>query len=213
MSHEYAYQNSQSLHNHAYTTEPLLELVNRHSQTLMKKKEQIEILDLGCGNGSLTNFFAQEGYSLVGLEESQSGVEIAAKNFPNCQFIQGSIYDLPYHKLEQKFDVVISVDVIEHLFYPKELLDSAKKCLKPGGKLIIATPYHGYLKNIALSITGKMDKHFTALWDGGHIKFFSVATLTKLLESEKYHHIQFEFAGRIPYLWKTMLCSSTPIIK
>jgi len=59
-----------------------------------------------------------------------------------------------------------------------------------------------------LALTGKMDKHFTAIWDGGHIKFFSVKTLTNLLESEKYTDINFKFAGRYPYLWKGMLCSS-----
>ena len=168
---------------------------------------------MGCGNGSLSNFLTQKGYDVVGVEESKSGIEIAIKNFPNCQFIQGSIYDLPYHKLGEKFDIIISIEVIEHLFYPKELVRSAKKCLKPGGRLIMSTPYHGYFKNIALSISGKMDKHFTCLWDGGHIKFFSVATLTELLKSEKYEDIQFIFAGRFPYLWKAMLCSSTPINK
>ena len=104
------------------------------------------------------------------------------------------------------------MDVIEHLFYPKELVRSARRCLKPGGRLILSTPYHGYLKNIALSVSGKMDKHFTCLWDGGHIKFFSVATLKELLESEQYKDIQFTFAGRFPYFWKAMLCSSTLIL-
>jgi hypothetical protein len=38
--------------------------------------------------------------------------------------------------------------------------------------LIITTPYHGYLKNIALSVSVKFDHHVNPLWDGGHIKFF-----------------------------------------
>ncbi|MFM6158500.1 MAG: hypothetical protein ACKPE3_36850, partial [Sphaerospermopsis kisseleviana] len=48
-----------------------------------------------------------------------------------------------------------------------------------------------------------------ALWDGGHIKFFSVKTLKNLLTTEGYTNIEFKFAGRILYLWKSMLCSST----
>ena len=51
-----------------------------------------------------------------------------------------------------------------------------------------------------------MDSHFTTLWDGGHIKFFSVKTLSSLLESEGFTNLQFDFAGRLPYLWKSMLC-------
>lgn len=53
-----------------------------------------------------------------------------------------------------------------------------------------------------------MDKHFTALWDGGHIKFFSVKTLTKLLQETGYQNIQFQFSGRVPYLWKSMICKA-----
>jgi hypothetical protein len=52
-----------------------------------------------------------------------------------------------------------------------------------------------------------MDNHFTVLWDGGHIKFFSVPTMTALLKSENCTNIKFKFAGRFPYLWKSMLCS------
>jgi hypothetical protein len=45
--------------------------------------------------------------------------------------------------------------------------------------------------------------------DGGHIKFFSVPTMKDLLKSENYTNIKFKFAGRFPYLWKSMLCYST----
>lgn len=150
--------------------------------------------------------------TMVGVEESKSGVNLAQENFSSCNFIQGSIYNLPYDKLGDKFDIVIATEVIEHLFYPKELVRAVKKCLKPQGILIITTPYHGYFKNLILALTGKMDYHFTALWDNGHIKFFSVATLTKLLVSEGYTDIKFNFAGRFPWLWKSMICSSTPLL-
>ena len=60
-----------------------------------------------------------------------------------------------------------------------------------GGEMIISTPYHGYLKNLALAITGKFDRHFTVLWDGGHIKFWSVKTLTKLLNEFGFEVVEF----------------------
>jgi 2-polyprenyl-6-hydroxyphenyl methylase/3-demethylubiquinone-9 3-methyltransferase len=49
------------------------------------------------------------------------------------------------------------------------------------GMGFLSTPYHGYLKNLALAVSGKMDSHFGALWYGGHVKFFSIKTLQKLL--------------------------------
>jgi hypothetical protein len=61
-----------------------------------------------------------------------------------------------------------------------------------------------------LAISGKLDHHFRALMDGGHIKFFSVKTLTQLLEEENYVDIKFAFAGRVRGLWKSMLCICKP---
>ena len=70
---------------------------------------------------------------------------------------------------------------------------------------MISTPYHGYIKNVALAVTGKLDAHFTALWDGGHIKFFSIATLSQLLEEAGLRDITFKRVGRVPVLAKSML--------
>lgn len=205
--YEYRYIDSNPQHHHAYLMSPLLQML---SQGTLPSCSKPRVLDLGCGNGSLSHLIAQQDYEVVGVEESETGFKFARINFPDCHFIQASIYDLPYARLENSFDIVISSEVIEHLFYPRELVRAAKKCLKPNGRLILTTPHHGYLKNLVLALSGKMDQHFNPLWDGGHIKFFSVSTMTALLKSECYTDIKFYFAGRLPYLWKSMLCSSYP---
>jgi 2-polyprenyl-3-methyl-5-hydroxy-6-metoxy-1,4-benzoquinol methylase len=199
---EYQYSTERLDHTYNYLAKPLLSMLPQSSTA-----QKIRVLDLGCGNGSFANVLAKMGYEVVGVEESASGIKIAQQNYPDCQFICGSIYELSELNLENDFDVIISIEVIEHLFYPRALPDAAKSLLKPEGKLIITTPYHGYLKNIALSLAGKMDSHFTALWDGGHIKFFSVQTLTQLLNESNFTDIEFDFVGRFPYLWKSMLCT------
>jgi 2-polyprenyl-3-methyl-5-hydroxy-6-metoxy-1,4-benzoquinol methylase len=51
-------------------------------------ERKIRILDLGCGNGSLTNTLAKYGHEMVGIEESYQGIEIASHDFPNCKFNQ-----------------------------------------------------------------------------------------------------------------------------
>jgi len=61
------------------------------------------------------------------------------------------------------------------------------------------------LKNVALALAGKMDDHYTALVDGEHIKFWSRKTLTTLLEEFDFRVTDFRGAGRLPYLWKSML--------
>lgn len=204
-NYEYTYTTAEVGHHHHYLLPPLLKLLKSKKHISTKK---LRILDIGCGNGSLSHLISQEGYEVVGVEDSVTGVTTASNNFPECKFIKASVYDIPYSNLGGSFDIVISAEVIEHLVYPRELIKSAKKCLKPNGTLVLTTPYHGYIKNLALALTGKMDSHFTALWDGGHIKFFSVKTLTTLLTEEEFNDFQFEFAGRFPYLWKSMLVSA-----
>ena len=164
------------------------------------------ICDLGCGNGYLSGRLAALGYQVTGVDVSNSGIEIATQNNPGVRFVKAVIDSQLESRLDTKFDLVISSDVIEHLYRPAELLESARSLLVAGGKLIITTPYHGYIKNLVLALTGKMDAHFCVLHDGGHIKFFSVKTLSELLRSYGFTDFQFSFYGRAPMLWKNMIC-------
>ena len=150
-SHKYGfiYQNSDSLHHHEYLIKPLLEMVSKLTSDI-DPDHKLRILDIGCGNGSLTYLLSQAGYEVVGTEQSESGVELAQKSYPECSFIRADIYNFPVEEFQNQFDIIISAEVIEHLFSPRELLRVAHKCLKPTGKLILTTPYHGYLKNLEI---------------------------------------------------------------
>ena len=171
---------------------------------LVKKLDGVRsICDLGCGNGHIAGRLAALGYEVTGVDASASGIQIARRAYPRVEFVEALIdRDV---KLGQ-FDLVISSDVIEHLYRPSDLLEAALSSLKPGGQILLGTPYHGYLKNLVLAATGKMDAHFSALHDGGHIKFFSVSTLSKLMRGHGFDDLSFTFYGRAPWLWKNMIC-------
>ena len=161
------------------------------------------ICDLGCGNGHITGRLAILGYQVTGVDASASGIQIAQRAYPGVEFVEALI-DRELRLGE--FDLVISSDVIEHLYRPSDLLEAAVSVLKPGGQVLIGTPYHGYLKNLVLAASGKMDAHFSALHDGGHIKFFSVSTLSRLMRAHGFEDPSFSFYGRAPWLWKNMIC-------
>jgi hypothetical protein len=76
---------------------------------------------------------------------------------------------------------------------------------KSQGKFICSTPYHGYFKNLAVSLADGWDKHTNPLFDGGHIKFFSKKTLSRLMAETGFQGLQFKGSGRFPYLWKAMV--------
>ncbi|HEX6044882.1 MAG TPA: methyltransferase domain-containing protein [Pyrinomonadaceae bacterium] len=171
---------------------------------LMQKLDGVRsICDLGCGNGHIAGRLASLGYEVTGIDASRSGIDIAQRAYPNVNFIEAFIQNAIG---SEQFDLVLSSDVIEHLYRPSDLLEAAFTLLKPHGHVLIGTPYHGYLKNVALAISGRMDSHYSALHDGGHIKFFSVNTLSQLMASHSFTNLSFTFYGRVPWLWKNMIC-------
>ncbi|MBA2526456.1 MAG: methyltransferase domain-containing protein [Pyrinomonadaceae bacterium] len=176
--------------------------------TLVTRLENVRrICDLGCGNGYLAGRLAALGYEVTGVDASESGIEIAQESYSKPQFLRSLINSfLSENTGLRDFDLVISSDVIEHLYRPADLLEAATPLLKERGQILIGTPYHGYLKNLALSLTGKMDSHFCVLEDGGHIKFFSVKTLSALVQMHGFNEPQFSFYGRAPLLWMNMIC-------
>jgi 2-polyprenyl-3-methyl-5-hydroxy-6-metoxy-1,4-benzoquinol methylase len=163
------------------------------------------ILDLGCGNGALCAVLSSTGADVVGCDPSDTGIAVARRAYPHISFRSLSVYDDPTKLDDDRFDVVVSTEVIEHLFDPRSLPRFASRVLRPGGHLILSTPYHGYVKNLALSVVGRWDRHFSPLWDGGHIKFWSRATLNELVTEEGFELVQFIGTGRVPYLWKSMV--------
>jgi len=181
-------------------------LLPRIIQLLENRKDKT-VLDVGCGNGATANRLIELGYEVWGIDASGNGIAAANQRNPGRFFIQDITTGKLTDELQAKqFDIVISTEVIEHLYAPRSYMHLIKSILEnSGGELIISTPYHGYLKNLVLALSGKMDTHFTVLRDGGHIKFWSRKTLTNLLEEHDFKVIDFYGCGRLPYLWKSML--------
>lgn len=167
------------------------------------------VLDAGCGNGALCGMLKAGGFDVAGAEIDEDGCAIARKMYPNILFFNVGVYDSPVPILGVgdggRFDAVVSTEVVEHLFSPQCLPRFAASVLKTEGVLVVSTPYHGFLKNLVLSLLNHWDAHHTALWEGGHIKFWSRKTLTRLVEANGFKVIEFHGAGRVPWLWKSMV--------
>ncbi|MCA2554200.1 MAG: methyltransferase domain-containing protein [Microcystis sp. M04BS1] len=198
MSDYYHYQNSCCGTAHAY----LLPSLSQIFANLAPPEKRI--FDLGCGNGSIANWLSEKGFQVSGCDPSESGIAEAKKAYPELDLYVGSAYDDLASKFGN-FPLLISLEVVEHVYAPRDYAKTVYNLLQPGGYALISTPYHSYLKNLALAATGKMDEHFTALWDHGHIKFWSVKTMTKLLTEANLSVEKIYRIGRIAPLAKTMI--------
>lgn len=170
---------------------------------------RLRIVDLGCGNGAIAGRLAALGHDVVGIEPSPEGVRIAREAHPAARFEIGSVYDadLPA-RLGAPADVVLSLEVIEHLSAPRRLLEAAHAIVRPGGTLIVSTPYHGYVKNLAISLAGGWDRHFHVARENGHLKFFSRRTLSAMVRDVGFDIVALRGVGRAPLLWKSMVLAA-----
>jgi 2-polyprenyl-3-methyl-5-hydroxy-6-metoxy-1,4-benzoquinol methylase len=200
VSQDYHYASATPGHHHDYLMPTVLRALEKTGLT----SEARYLFELGCGNGSVANILQQNGWDITGVDPSEEGIQHANSAYPSLKLSVGSAYDDLAGQYGQ-FPVLLSLEVIEHVYAPRQYAKTVFNLLEPGGVAIISSPYHGYWKNLALAVTGKMDAHFTALWDHGHIKFWSVRTLGELLREVGFVDLHFERVGRIPMLAKSMV--------
>ncbi len=162
------------------------------------------LFELGCGNGATANMLSEMGFDVVGVDPSVSGIETANTAYPQLALRVGSAYD-DLASTYGRFPLVVSLEVIEHCFYPRKFARCVFDLLEDGGVAIVSTPFHGYWKNLAISILGKWDQHLNPLWDHGHIKFFSERTLRALMRQAGFTVQRIHRAGRVPPFAKSMV--------
>ena len=199
----YRYDHASTNPSHLYLLPCVRELLQNAIRSGLSKR----LFEAGCGNGVIADMLSREGFEVVGVDPSRTGIEQAARAYPHLRLETGSTEDDLVARFGT-FPIVISLEVVEHVYAPRQFARSLYDLLEPGGAAIISTPYHGYVKNVALAITGRMDAHFTSLWDHGHVKFWSVKTLTQLLTEAGFRNITFRRLGRFQPLAKSMIASA-----
>ena len=162
------------------------------------------ILDLGCGNGLFDRALSNLGYSVTGIDADPKAIALAVVHNPHGSYFSGSAYD-DLAAEYGTFAAMISLEVVEHLYDPQAFARTLFSLLEADGIAVISTPYHGYTKNLLLSLFGIMDRHFTALWRGGHIKFWSVKTITRLLSNAGFKVEHIFRVGRLPPIARSMV--------
>jgi 2-polyprenyl-6-hydroxyphenyl methylase/3-demethylubiquinone-9 3-methyltransferase len=173
-------------------------------------REGMRVLDIGCGLGALAAEFWRRGCRVVGIDLDEHNLALARRAYPRIRFVSAAANADVLESLgEEPFDLVTCTEVVEHVYAPTSLSHGCYQATRPGGRLVISAPYHGYLKNLMIALLGQGDSHYNPLWDGGHIHFFSRATMSELLMQAGFRDVQFAGAGRCPYLWKSLVMAAT----
>lgn len=160
-----------------------------------------KVLDLGCRNGVLTNFFMKDnevtGVDIDAISLKKAG-ELGIKTLHVD--LNGDWQELG----GQTFDTVVLAETLEHLYYPERVIERVKRVLKPEGVFIGSVPNAFSLKNRIRLLFGH--KKYTSLRDPTHINHFLHKELEMILKKhfEKVEIIPLGTYASWDRFWKGM---------
>lgn len=109
----------------------------------------MKILDLWCGSGNNENNIYSEFHTTTGIDIDPKNIETCKKKFPKHSFLLVSGEALPFEN--ESFDMIHSLDVLEHVDNLEKTLEEATRVLKKSGEFLIEVP-HAKTEDILLKI-------------------------------------------------------------
>jgi len=157
----------------------------------------LDILDVGCAQGTLALKLAELGHHVTAIDIRQGFLDYAVSRYErgDISFICANVMELD---LEQRFDLIFANQIIEHVVYPFELVKRLLHMLTPGGRLVAATPNCRYIKSGAPSFTelGEVAQYecrqFTADADG-HFFAYTAEELKSIFVKAGLKNVRVDF--------------------
>lgn len=117
------------------------DIIETYINNQYQNNQKLDILDLGCGRGWLSNLLSKYG-KVTGIEPVEKVVDYARKIFPEINFLAGSTDELLERNLENNFDLIVCSEVIEHVQNEDKakFVKDINRLLVDGGICIISTP-------------------------------------------------------------------------
>jgi glycosyltransferase involved in cell wall biosynthesis/2-polyprenyl-3-methyl-5-hydroxy-6-metoxy-1,4-benzoquinol methylase len=145
-------------------------------------------LEVGCGHGGLAGLMRQAGFDAAGLELSPAIVEFAHQTF-DIPMVLGPLeqQNLP----AGAFDLILMIDVLEHLPDPPGTLREVRRLLKPDGLLFIQTPCYPAGRSYQ-QLQESESQFLQMLIPEEHLNLFSKDSVTRLLEDAGFQAPVFE---------------------
>ncbi len=158
----------------------LHDLENVHTIAVLAVPRGSRVLDLGAATGSVAAALAARGCDVTAVEREPEG--IAALEARGLRAVAADLATLDEDSLPREaFDVVLLLDVIEHLADPRRLLALVPAWLAPGGRVIVSVPHVAHAAVRLALLQGRFPRTDTGLLDRTHLQFFDRPALDALL--------------------------------
>lgn len=160
---------------------------------LKSENKIFRVLDYGCGvDGFLPSQSAELGMQIDGFEISSKTIDILKKKFPGQQFYDPVSFDYS----ESTYDLIVLSDVLEHLSFPSELLQSIKQKLKSKGRIWIQQPLENNptLFTLAIKTWVLASRSHSSMIPPYHVSLASKHSILKLIESSGFEVVSYKIS-------------------
>jgi 2-polyprenyl-3-methyl-5-hydroxy-6-metoxy-1,4-benzoquinol methylase len=180
--------------------------LNLHDQIAEKVKKEIhsggKVLDFGAGEGALSERLSDLGYKVTAADKDEENFKCRNAIFTKVNFDNSEEILKFVEKYEGQFDVVLGVEVIEHVQDQWQYVRQLMKMAKPGGLVLITTPNTAsWYSRWIFFITGRFHQFSDADLSYGHINPITAWELGLILKEVKAIDVKIVPAGTLPVIY------------
>jgi len=138
------------------------------------------VLDIGCGQGHIARELAKRDCAVFGVEIDEDSAKVAREHCAEVLVADVDVaQELPWSGAS--FDVILCMDILEHLKDPGRALKLLRCYLKPGGQLLVTLPNVANWWVRFRLLRGRWDYYALGIMDSSHLRFFTLKTARQLL--------------------------------
>jgi SAM-dependent methyltransferase len=166
------------------------------------KGQKVTILDCGAGEGALASRLTDLGHSVTAIDIDEEAFRCPQAEFKKINFDDPSDFENFVKSNENKFDVVVSTEVIEHIEDQWGYVRQLRKMLKPGGHMVITTPNTAsYMSRFDFLRKGQFQSFNDHGLTYGHISPITPWELNLILSRCDLNNVTVKPAGTLPPLY------------
>lgn len=159
-----------------------------------------KILEIGCHTGYFSKFLLEAGHFVLGIEHDEKAANVAREM--GVQVICGNIESEDFiRSIQQTFDVILLMDVLEHTRSPSIILRKMKALLNVSGRIVVTGPNVANLVVRKDLLFGQWDYKDTGILDRTHLRFFTAKTWCGMVKESGYQIVNFKAVeGIVPWV-------------
>lgn len=187
-------------------------LTGKYAAIMRRLTPRSSVLEIGCHTGYFTRALAAAGHDVLGVEHDPEAAAEATAG--GSQVMVGDVEDPALlGGLDRRFDVILLMDVLEHLRDPVATLHRLRPCLNGGGRVLITGPNVAFFAVRVGLLLGRWEYQDTGILDRTHLRFYTKSAWQDMVQQSGYHVVDIEpVEGMIPLQTRLSKLLHAPVL-